>query len=255
MSSLTETSGNNLTTDQELLHPADKALAAILEGRSAAARQQHRQGPPSIVLALDATASRGPAWERAQVTQSAMFREAAKAGLNVKLGFFRGDGEQRQCQFSNNWIGSAEVLARVMTKVEPRAGYTQWGRIFRQAIKEAEARPVQALIIIGDSFEVASSANPSGDSEETVRIFATRLRALDTRVFAFHETTAMSGTSERMFRDIARDGGGAFFKFQPGAERHLAELFGAVGAYAAGGLKALAGRKDAAAVKLLEQLK
>ena len=60
---------------------------------------------------------------------------------------------------------------------------------------------------------------------------------------------------EQVFREIARLTHGAYCRFDPGAARQLAELLRAVAVYAAGGMTALAARRDAGAVKLLSQMK
>jgi hypothetical protein len=62
---------------------------------------------------------------------------------------------------------------------------------------------------------------------------------------------------EQAFREIARLTGGAYCRFAPGAAHELAELLRAAAAYAAGGLKALAGLKahSIGVARLIEQLK
>ena len=60
---------------------------------------------------------------------------------------------------------------------------------------------------------------------------------------------------EQVFREIARLTHGAYCRFDPGAARQLAELLRAVAVYAAGGMTALAARRDAGAVKLLSQMR
>src|SRR5262249_53680065 len=54
--------------------------------------------------------------------------------------------------------------------------------------------------------------------------------------------------------DIARLTRGAYCRFDPGAARQLAELLRAVAVYAVGGVSVLAHRRDAGAIKLLDQL-
>ena len=64
--------------------------------------------------------------------------------------------------------------------------------------------------------------------------------------------------AEQAFREIARLSRGAYGRFDPGAAHQLAELLRAAAAYAAGGMKALEdlkARRNAGAVKLLEQLR
>ena len=60
------------------------------------------------------------------------------------------------------------------------------------------------------------------------------------------------------FREIARLSRGAYCRFNAGAAHELRELLRAVAAYAAGGMKALndlSARRNAGAVRLLEQMR
>jgi len=75
-------------------------------------------------------------------------------------------------------------------------------------------------------------------------------------VFLFQEGDDPDAT--RTFREIARVTKGAHCRFDPGAARELGQLLRAVAAYAAGDLKALndlSARRNAGAVKLLQQLR
>ena len=60
---------------------------------------------------------------------------------------------------------------------------------------------------------------------------------------------------ELVFREIARLTHGAYCRFDPGAARQLGEFLRAVAVYAAGGMTALAARRDAGAVKLLSEMR
>jgi hypothetical protein len=82
---------------------------------------------------------------------------------------------------------------------------------------------------------------------------ADELGRLGVPTFMFQEGD--SREVERVFREIARLTRGAYCRFDPGAARQLAELLRAVAVYAAGGLPALAARRDAGAIKLLGQLR
>jgi hypothetical protein len=64
--------------------------------------------------------------------------------------------------------------------------------------------------------------------------------------------------AEQAFREIARLTRGAYCRFDPGAAHELGELLRAAAAYAAGGMRALAdlsARRDAGAIKLLQQMR
>lgn len=114
-------------------------------------------GPPKVpgergrlVFALDATASREPAWGMAQEITGQMFTEAAKVGtLDIQLVFFRGMGECR----SSGWVAEAARLKELMRKVSCIGGQTQIGRVLAHAAEEASARRVHAVVYIGDAME------------------------------------------------------------------------------------------------------
>jgi hypothetical protein len=64
--------------------------------------------------------------------------------------------------------------------------------------------------------------------------------------------------AEQAFREIARLTRGAYCRFDPGAAHELAALLRAAAAYAAGGMSALAdlsARRDAGAIKLIQQMR
>jgi arginine repressor len=81
-------------------------------------------------------------------------------------------------------------------------------------------------------------------------------------IFALDATASREATQEgddrevkQVFQAIADVTKGAYCRFDPGAAHQLAELLRAVAVYAAGGMTALAARRDAGAVKLLGQMK
>ena len=115
--------------------------------------QSHDQRPAlsrgRLMFALDATASRAPAWVIARDLQANMFREAAPIGhLEVQLVYYGADA----CRASK-WVSSGEHLAQLMNRIECEAGFTQIGRVLAHAMREAEKASVKALIFIGDAME------------------------------------------------------------------------------------------------------
>jgi len=87
-------------------------------------------------------------------------------------------------------------------------------------------------------------------ARKETRLFpAGGLGRLGVLVFMFQEDNDRE--VEQVFREIARLTRGAYCRFNSGAVRQLAELLRAVAVYAAGGMTALAARRDAGAVKLL----
>jgi len=200
--------------------------------------------PPArgrLVFGLDATASRQPTWDTACQLQAEMFREATAVGhLELQLVFYRGLGECR----SSRWIADSAQLAKTMSQIVCNAGQTQIEKILTHTQKETKLLRVSALVFVGDAME---------ENPDTLTREAGELGRLGVPTFMFQE--GHDRAVEQVFRELARVTRGAYCHFDPGAARQLAELLRAVAVYAAGGMTALAARRDAGAVKLLSQMK
>ena len=194
-----------------------------------------------LIFALDATASRQPVWDIACQLQAEMFHEVATiGGLNVQLVYYRGLTECR----ASRWVSQPGHLAGLMERIECRMGHTQLGKVLAHAKRETELLKVQALVFVGDAMEEDPDALVH-DAEELGR--------LGVPIFMFQEGN--NRTVEQTFREIACLTRGAHCRFDPGAAHQLAELLRAVAVFAAGGLSALADRRDAGTVKLLNQMR
>lgn len=197
-----------------------------------------------LIFALDATLSRQPLWDTACKLQGDMFREtAAIGGLDVQLVYYRGLAECR----ASRWVSDARELGGLMERIDCRGGHTQIKKVLAHAKCETEQRKVQALVFVGDAME-----EPIDD----LCVAAGQLGLLGVPVFVFQE--GHDAIAEPAFREIARLSRGAYCRFDLSAAHELTELLRAVAAYAAGGMKALAdlkSRKQAGAVKLLQQLR
>ena len=202
-------------------------------------------GRGRLVFAMDATMSRQPTWDMALALQAEMF-SAVKAigGLDVQLVYFRGAGECR----ASRWVADPDALARLMTTVDCRGGYTQIGKVLAHARQETEKRRISAMVYVGDAME---------EEADDVCGRAGELALLGVPVFAFQE--GHDAKAERTLREIARLTGGAFCRFEQGAADQLRQLLAAVAVYAAGGRAALLrlgqSREGAGARLLLEQMK
>jgi hypothetical protein len=193
-----------------------------------------------LVFAMDATMSRQPTWDMALGLQAQMF-DCVKAvgGLDVQLVYFRGAGECR----SSKWVSDPAALARLMTQVDCRGGFTQLGRVLSHARSETEARRIAALVYVGDCME-----EPIDD----VCGRAGELSLHGVPVFLFQEGN--DATAERAFKEIARLTRGAHCRFDAGSAAQLKALLTAVAVYAAGGrqaLERLAGEARGQTAKLL----
>ncbi|GAB4166125.1 MAG: hypothetical protein OHK0024_00410 [Thalassobaculales bacterium] len=199
------------------------AVQAFLRQAAAVPAVAGRRG--RLIFALDATASREPAWDAACQIQAEMFQEAGAGGLEIQLVHYGGIGAFA----ASPWQGDAEALLAAMLAVRCTPGKTQVERVLRHAAAESRIRPVQALVFVGDAFEE--------DIDRAV-IAAGGLALRNLPAFVFHE--GGDPVAARAFREIARLSGGAYFPFDQGSAAQLRALLRAAAAFAAGGRKALA---------------
>ncbi len=184
-------------------------------------------------------------WDTACQLQADMFREAAAiGGLDVQLVYYRGLAECR----ASPWVSQAErlaasdVAASIAAAATPRSARSSPMRGAR-----SENRKVQALVFVGDAME---------EKLDDLCHAAGELGLLGVPAFMFQEGD--DAIAEQAFREIARLTRGAYCRFDPGAAHELGELLRAAAAYAAGGMRALAdlsARRDAGAIKLIEQMR
>src|SRR5262245_56440797 len=178
-------------------------------------------GAGRLIFALDATASRRETWDMACQLQGDMFRTVASiGGLGVQLVYYRDLSECR----SSRWIKDPTQLAKLMTRIDCRAGKTQIGKILAHAKRETGLLKVSALVFVGDAFE---------EDEDRVLPDAHELGRLGVPVFMFQEGT--NRTVERVFRAIAQASHGAYCGFDEGSAKQSGELLKAVAVFAVGG--------------------
>jgi len=185
-----------------------------------------------LLIALDATASRQPSWDRACRLQADMFAQAASVGgLLVQLLWYRGI----QDFGASSWHGEAAPLVAQMQRVQCAGGLTQIGRVLHHAQQATRSHRIRGLVFVGDCMEE--------DPALLIRL-AGELGVLKVPVFLFQE--GADPTASRTFAEIASLSGGAHCRFDQGSAAQLRELLGAVAVYAAGGARALAelGRRE-----------
>jgi hypothetical protein len=197
------------------------------------------RGRGRLIFAMDATASRGPTWDRACRLQGEMFEAtAALGGLEVQLVFYRGFNE---CKASR-WLETAASLHRAMRAVACVGGETQIARVLGHTLNTAKSGRVSALVFVGDAME---------ERLDELLGQAGELALLGVPAFLFHE--GGDPTAARAFKEIARVTRGAYCPFDAGSAEQLRALLGAVAVYAAGGRRALAdyGKRAGGAALLL----
>jgi hypothetical protein len=145
-------------------------------------------------------------------------------GLDVQLVYFRSFDECR----ASPWVSDAAALARLMSGMHCMGGFTQIRKVLKHARREAEKKPVNALVYVGDCME---------ENVDELAALAGELGLLGVPAFLFQE--GMDASAEIAFREIARLTKGAYCRFDAGSAAQLRELLAAVAAYAAGGQAAL----------------
>lgn len=231
----TEPSPEHSRADSKV--PASRTEAAPAPGNSTSGdvadflRRMKAMAPATtvgrgrLVFAMDATMSRQPTWDMALALQSEMFEIVREiGGLDVQLVYFRGAGECR----ASKWVADPAALARLMTTVQCRGGFTQIRKVLSHVRGESERTRVSALVYVGDCME-----------EEIDELCgrAGELALIGVPVFLFQEGSDAAAT--RAFREIATLTRGAWCRFDRGSADQLRELLKAVAVYAAGGRQAL----------------
>ena len=209
--------------------------------KKVAAATSPQLGRGRLLFAMDATASREPAWDQACMIQGEMFKSTAGlGGIEIQLVYYRGF---RECRASK-WVTNASELLKMMTAVMCRGGATQIGKIFSHALKQTKQRKVNAVVFVGDAME---------ENIDTLCHKAGELKLLGVPVFIFHE--GGDKTARKAFEQIAQLSGGAYCPFDANSAGQLRDLLAAVAIFAAGGGKALLefGNKQGGAVLRLTQ--
>ncbi len=197
-----------------------------------------------LLFAMDATASRRPAWDMAAQIQGEMFQEtAALGGLEIQLAYYRGFGEFK----ASSWTPDEKELLRLRTSVVCLAGETQVGKVLSHAVNETKKQNINALVFVGDCFE---------EDIDQVGKTAGQLGLLGVPAFMFHEGgDPIAGFA---FQQIAKLTNGAYCQFDAHSAQVLKELLGAVAVFAAGGppaLEDLARKRGGEVLKIAHQVK
>ena len=193
---------------------------------------------PKLVLAVDATASREPAWDTAKRTTDALFG-AIPGRLQVALAVHGGSELHTFTAFTRD----PSRLRDQAAGIKCRAGQTMLIPILEQ-VRTTDG--VKIVLYIGDVFEEdAADAYDLADS----------LRLRGCRVIILHDQSdGAHARSAQVFQELARRTGGAVLPFDASSINKLRELLEAIGALAIGGIKLLRASSKPGAVLLLEHL-
>ena len=195
---------------------------------------------PRLVFAVDATASREPAWVAARQVTDALVK-ALPGELDVALAVHGGSRVHTFTAFTTD----AATLRDRAAGVACEAGMTRLLPILSTTLKQ---QSVRVIIYIGDVFEESLSHG---------RRLADQLGARGTKLIVLHDTTDPSARRDaELFWDLAKRTGGCVLPFDADAPGRLRDILSAVAVYAVGGEKLLRERRHelAGAVALLDHL-
>jgi hypothetical protein len=195
---------------------------------------------PRLIFAVDATASREPAWAAARQVTDALVK-ALPGELDVALAVHGGNRVHTFTAFTND----AATLRDRAAGVTCHAGLTRLLPILTASLKQPAVRVV---IYIGDVFE---------ESLTQGRELADAMGAKGTKLIVLHDTADSGARRDaEVFWDLAKRTGGCVLPFDAGASGRLRDILSAVAVYAVGGEKLLRERRHAmpGAVALLEHL-
>src|SRR4051812_5915348 len=196
---------------------------------------------PRLVFAVDATASREPAWAAARHLTDVLVK-ALPGELDVALAVHGGSRVHIFTPFTND----ANTLRDRAAGVSCVAGMTRLLPILNAT---ARRQAVRVVGYVGDVFE---------ESLGEGRRIADAMGAQGTKLIVLHDTAADPNARRdaELFWDLAKRTGGCVLPFDASATGRLRDLLSAVAAYAVGGEKLLRERRhdSPGAVALLEHL-
>jgi hypothetical protein len=228
-----------VTTVATAVRPAAVALRSALTHAEPPA-ETGEPVRPRLVFAVDATASREPAWAAARQVTDALVK-ALPGALDVALAVHGGSRVHTFTAFT----GDANTLRDRAAGIACQAGLTRLLPILSASLKQ---QAVRVVVYIGDVFE---ESLPQG------RHLADEMGAQHTRLIVLHDTSDPAARRDsEVFWDLAKRTGGCVLPFDASAPGRLRDILSAVAVYAVGGEKLLRQRQKSlpGAVALLEHL-
>lgn len=196
---------------------------------------------PRLVFAVDATASREPAWAAARRVTDALVK-ALPGELDVALAVHGGGLLHTFTAFTSD----ANALRDRAAGIRCIAGGTRLLAILQRCLRE---QGVRVITYIGDVFE---------ESPLRGQKLANELGARGTKLIVLHDTSDWNARRDaEVFLDLARRTGGCVLPFDMGAPDRLRDILAAAAVYAVGGEVMLREKQDEmpGAVLLLEHLR
>ena len=193
---------------------------------------------PRLVLAVDATASREPAWEAAKRVTDTLFT-TLPGELDVALAVHGGSHVHTFTPFTTD----AATLRDRAASVYCRSGQT---RLLDILARVQEQGGVKVVVYIGDVYEESLAEGLA---------LADALRLRGTKLVVLHDTTTGGREHAEIFAQLAERTGGCVLPFHTAIDQ-VHDMLEAVAVLAVGGVKLLEAKRRAlpGACLLLEHL-
>jgi hypothetical protein len=230
--------GTAVVTAMAAVSASTARLAAL--GHAEPPIETDAPGRPRLIFAVDATASREPAWAAARMVTDALVK-ALPGELDVALAVHGGSRVHTFTAFTSN----AAMLRDRAAGVACEAGVTRMLPILASGLKQPAVRVV---VYIGDVFE---ESVPQG------RRLADAMGVRGSTLIVLHDTADPAARRDtEVFWDLAKRTRGCVVPFDANAPGRLRDLLSAVAVYAVGGEKLLRARRHElpGAVVLLDHL-
>lgn len=183
---------------------------------------------PRLVLAVDATASREPAWEAAKCVMDELFA-ALPGQIDVALAVHGGSVMHTFTGF----VTDPSTLQDRAASVRCRSGETRLLAILDRVREEDN---VKVVVYVGDVFEESLDAGLAA---------ADAMRLRGTKLIILHDTATGGHHSADIFGQLAGRTGGCVLPFDGDCIDRLRELLEAVAILAVGGVRLLEAKAKA----------
>jgi hypothetical protein len=174
--------------------------------------------------------------------------------VTVKLAYFGVEDAGRRRPFiSTRWSTGPHDMADLINHARDQCVcgcFVDISSVIEAAIAENRQKTVEAVVIIGDHLSYPAADKALANTKQ--------LSAQGTKLFMGLQATPKQAAYSGVFKDLARQTGGAFFAFDPYTERvaeRLPDFLQSVAQFTVGGTEALRTLDSQCATLLLEQIK
>ena len=188
------------------------AALALIQGALAASEELFTR---RVMLAFDATMSRGRTFRAAIEMLGSLADQLARAGevpAELRVSFFSGTHSYK----ATKWTSNVEYTKNIVRSVTCEAGTTQIHRVLEDVLNQTEKKKLRSVIYVGDHVD------GDRDIERGTLVHLAREIGLSIPIHIMHEVQNPDRLDEceahaaSIFKQIAAETGGQYETFQAG---------------------------------------